>query len=326
MVFQLPQDIRIGWIGLGEMGLGMATNLQKYLSSQSQQEYPLTVWNRSPGKSDPVEALGANVAMSMEDLVSKSNVIFTSLSNDSAVASVYETLFNLISRRQESITFVEVSTIHPTTSSEIAERLAAINVCSSGDPHRACHTYLQCPVFGRPPAAHAAELIWVASGLSEAIDRLTPYFGSMSRKMIDLHTTNVGAASSFKLIGNFFVMGTIELLAEGLNLSERIDGIDSKAVLQFIEAYFPTPSWINYSQKMVDRSTTKDGGFTVNLAVKDVGHMRSLAASHQTSLPTADLAYRHLRNLQEEGKGNQDWSSLINVLREGPSPSSPCRE
>ncbi|KAF9356632.1 hypothetical protein BGX26_004981 [Mortierella sp. AD094] len=295
------EDIRIGWIGLGEMGLGMATNLQKYLASHSSH---LTVWNRSPGKSDSVQELGAHVASSIEDLVSKSNVIFTSLSNDAAVENVYGQLFALAAKIQEPMIFVEVSTIHPSVATKNAEQLAAY-------PQ---HSYLQCPVFGRPPAAHAAQLVWVTSGNAEAIQKLNPYFASMSKSTVDLKTTNVGSASSFKLIGNFFVVGTIELLAEGLTLAERVD-IDKQAMLNFIQTFFPTPSWITYSQKMADQSTTKAGGFAVDLGLKDVGHMRKLAAEHGATLPTADLAYKHLQVLKDEGKGDQDWSSIIDVLR-----------
>ncbi|KAG0243191.1 6-phosphogluconate dehydrogenase family protein [Mortierella sp. GBAus27b] len=310
MAHQGPQDIKIGWIGLGEMGLGMATNLQKYLASQ-EQATPLTVWNRSPGKTDSLQALGAVVASSIDELVSKNNVIFTSLSNDAAVENVYSQLFALARERQDPLIFVEVSTIHPTTATKNLEHLAAVNTANTSTRH----TYLQCPVFGRPPAAHAAQLVWIASGEAESVERLRPYFGAMSRKVIDLQTTNVAAASSFKLIGNFFVVGTIELLAEGLNLAERVDGINPKVVLDFIETFFPTPSWIGYSQKMADRSTSKEGGFAVDLGLKDVGHMRRMAQDHNTSLPTADLAYKHLTTLKEQGKGDQDWSSLIDVLR-----------
>ncbi|KAG0266727.1 hypothetical protein BG011_001186 [Mortierella polycephala] len=305
---QPTQDIKIGWIGLGEMGLGMATNLQKYLASHSAQ---LTVWNRTLSKADSVHALGAHVATSIEDLVSKSNVIFTSLSNDAAVDSVYSQLIPLASQTQQPIVFIETSTIHPNQATKNAQQLSSYSQ----------HKYLQCPVFGRPPAAHAAQLVWVASGDAEAIQKLRPYFSSMSASIIDLKSTDVAAASSFKLIGNFFVVGTIELLAEGLNLAEKV-GVDQQAVLQFIQTFFPTPSWTGYSQKMVDGSTSKEGGFAVDLGMKDVRHMRDLAAQNGASLPTADLAYKHLKALQDQGKGDQDWSSIINTLRETPAPQS----
>ncbi|KAF9196338.1 hypothetical protein BGZ50_000740 [Haplosporangium sp. Z 11] len=305
---QPTQNIKIGWIGLGEMGIGMAINLQKYLASQSAQ---LIVWNRTPSKADSVQALGAHVATSVEELVSKSNVVFTSLSNDAAVDSIYSQLISLASQTQKPMIFIETSTIHPSQATKNAQQLSSYSQ----------HKYLQCPVFGRPPAAHAAQLIWVASGDAEAIQKLRPYFSSMSKAIIDLKSTDVATASSFKLIGNFFVMGTIELLAEGLNLAEKV-GIDQQAVLQFIHTFFPGPSWTGYSQKMADRSTSKEGGFPVDLGLKDVGHIRDLAAQNGASLPTADLAYKHLKTLQDQGKGEQDWSSIINVLREMPASQS----
>ncbi|KAG0196522.1 hypothetical protein BGX28_010030 [Mortierella sp. GBA30] len=305
---QLPQDINIGWIGLGEMGLGMALNLQKYLSSQSKQ---LTVWNRSPGKSEAIQQQGAHVASSIEEVVSKSNVIFTSLSTDVAVEDIYSQLLTFSSQIQQPIIFVETSTIHPIVSVKNAQLFA---------PYPQ-HTYLQCPVFGRPPAAHAAQLIWVASGNQDAIEILKPYFASMSRKLIDLKTSDVTRGSSFKLIGNFFVVGTIELLAEGLTLAEKVN-VDHEAVLDFFSAIFPGPAFAGYSQKMLSGSTSKEGGFPVDLGLKDVGHIRQLAADHDAIVPTADLAYKHLEVLQSQGKGDQDWSSVINVLRDAKAPQT----
>ncbi|KAF9541888.1 hypothetical protein EC957_002593 [Mortierella hygrophila] len=301
---QTTQDIRIGWIGLGEMGYGMAKNLNSYLASHGSY---LTVWNRSPGKTDAIKEQGAHVATSIENLASTSNVIFTSLANDAAVENVYEQLVQLTSKVQEQIIFIDTSTIHPTTATKVSQLVAAY-------PQ---HRHLQCPVFGRPDRAHAAQLVWVASGDSATIEKLQPYFGSMSKNTIDLKTTDVSKASSFKLMGNFFVVGTIELLAEGFALAEKVD-IDKNAMLEFIESFFPTPSWIGYSQKIAAGSTEKAGGFPVTLGLKDVGHMRTLAADHGATLPTADIAYRNLEKLKAQGKGDQDWSSIIEVLREGP--------
>jgi 3-hydroxyisobutyrate dehydrogenase-like beta-hydroxyacid dehydrogenase len=299
------QNIRIGWIGLGEMGYGMAKNLNAYLVSQGSH---LTVWNRSPGKTDAIQQQGAHVADSVESLASISNVIFTSLSNDAAVENVYEQLLQVASKSQEQIIFVDTSTIHPSTATKVSQLVSVY-------PQ---HRHLQCPVFGRPDRAHSAQLVWVASGDAAAIEKLQPYFASMSQKTIDLKTHDVSKASAFKLLGNFFVVGTIELLAEGITLAEKID-IDKNAVLGFIESFFLSSSWIGYSQKIASGSTDKAGGFSAELGLKDVGHMRKLAAEHGATLPTADVAYRHLEKLKAQGKGDQDWSSIAEVLREGPS-------
>ncbi|KAG0051762.1 hypothetical protein BGZ83_003326 [Gryganskiella cystojenkinii] len=341
-LFHLKQQDRIGWIGLGEMGYNMANNLQRYLSSRS---LTMTVWNRSPEKSQKMHNHGARVAKTLEDLVAQSNIIFTSLANDAAVEEIYETLIDLAGQVDHSIIFVETSTIYPTLATELSERITSM-------PGKQ-HVYLQCPVFGRPSVAKAAKLVWVTSGDEKAIKKMCLYFTTMSKQIIHLKTPNVASACSFKLVGNFFVVGSMELLAEGLTLAEKAD-VDQDAVLKFIEVFFPTPSWTEYSKKMVESSrnvntsnapkdlkksitskftssnkkdkagSSPGAGFSVDLGLKDVGHMRRLARESGAALPTADLAYEHLLAVQEQGRGDKDWSNMISSLRVSASiPASP---
>ncbi|KAF9093212.1 hypothetical protein BGX29_010044 [Mortierella sp. GBA35] len=300
-----PQGIQVGWIGVGEMGYGMGKNLNSYLVSQGSR---LNVWNRTTSKTDCLKQDGAYIATSIEDLVSKSNIIFTSLSNDAAVESIYKELLKHADTIQDPIIFVETSTIHPHLTAKNAELLSAY-------PQ---HTYLQCPVFGRPDRALAGQLVWVTSGNAEAIEKVRPYIGSMAKGTIDLHTPDVTKGSSFKLLGNFFVAGSMELLAEGLVLAEKVN-IEQKAVFELINGLFGSPVWIGYSQKIAGGHTSKVGGYPIDLGLKDVGHMRTLAAEHGASLPTADITYKHFETMQAEGKGDQDWTSLIEVIREGPA-------
>ncbi|KAF8972831.1 hypothetical protein BGZ46_010033 [Entomortierella lignicola] len=302
-LFHIKQQDRIGWIGLGEMGYYMANNLQRYLASL---HLNMTVWNRDPAKSAKMHNQGAHVAKSIEDLVAQSNIIFTSLANDAAVEEIYVQLIDLASQVDHSIIFVETSTIYPALATKLSKQLSQY-------PQ---HVYLQCPVFGRPPVAKAAKLIWVTSGDEKAIKKMCLYFTTMSKSIIHLKTTDVAKACNFKLIGNFFVAGTMELLAEGLTLAEKSD-VAQESVLKFIETFMPAPVWLEYGQKMVNGvvSDTKDG-FSVDLGLKDVGHMRQLAQESGASLPTADLVHKHLKAVQDKGLGQQDWSSLINSLRE----------
>ncbi|KAG0365439.1 NAD binding domain of 6-phosphogluconate dehydrogenase-domain-containing protein [Gamsiella multidivaricata] len=301
-LFHLKQQDRIGWIGLGEMGYSMANNLHRYLASL---HLNMTVWNRDPAKSAKLHHHGAHVAKSIEDLVAQSNIIFTSLADDAAVEEIYTQLIDLAGQVDHSIIFVETSTIYPALATKLYKQLSVY-------PQ---HTYLQCPVFGRPPVAKAAKLIWVTSGDEKAIKKMCLYFTTMSKSIIHLKTTDVAKACNFKLLGNFFFVGTMELLAEGLTLAEKAD-VDQESVLKFIEALFPAPTWLEYSRKMANGDVSHtEAGFSVDLGLKDVGHMQKLALDSGASLPTADLAYRHLKMVQDQGLGGQDWSSLINSLR-----------
>ncbi|KAG0196320.1 hypothetical protein BGX28_010300 [Mortierella sp. GBA30] len=333
-LFHLKQQDRIGWIGLGQMGFNMAGNLQRYLASRS---LTMTVWNRTPAKSAKMhQKHGVHVAKSIEDVVAQSNIIFTSLANDAAIEEIYEILIDLAGQVDHSIIFVETSTIYPTLATQLKERLAPL-------PQ---HTYLQCPIFGNPSAAKAAKLIWVTSGDHKAIKKMCLYFTTMSKNIIHLRTTEVAKAASFKLVGNFFVVGTLELLAEGLTMAEKAD-VDQESVLKFIETFFPVPLWSEYSSKMTPLSTSTsssrssssngiikskvskkkskdEGWFSVDQGLKDVGHMRRLAQETGASLPTADLAYDHLQVVKDQGKGDQDWSKMIGALRVS-TPSSSSR-
>ncbi|KAF9183801.1 hypothetical protein BGZ51_003755 [Haplosporangium sp. Z 767] len=302
-ILHLKQQDRIGWVGLGEMGFNMASNLHRYLASI---HLSITVWNRTPARSAKMRQHGVRVADSLEDVVAQSNIIFTSLANDAAVEEVYSRLIDLAAQVDHSIIFVETSTIYPTLAAELSKQISALQK----------HTYLQCPVFGRPSAAKAAKLIWVTSGDEKVIQKMCLYFTTMSKSIIHLRTTDVTKASKFKLIGNFFVVGSMELLAEGLTLAEKAE-VGQENMLKFIETFFPAPSWLEYSRKMVEGSAVSDKnvGFSVELGLKDVGHMRQLAWDSGASLPTADLAHRHLKALKDQGCGDQDWSSLINSLR-----------
>ncbi|KAF9582370.1 hypothetical protein BGW38_000290 [Lunasporangiospora selenospora] len=306
----MTPDIKIGFIGLGEMGIHMAANLQTYLVSQSLPS--ITVWNRTQEKAAPVQALGAHVADTVDELVERSNVIFTCLSNDAVVETMYEQLFALVKRQDSPVTFVDTSTIYPSLPKKLAEDLAQISPM---------HTYLQCPVFGRPPAAKAAQLVWVASGDAKAIERLNPYFMAMSKSIIDLKTSDVSRGSALKLLGNFFIVGSVELLAEGFNFAERAN-LDKEAVLTWVRTVFPAPPWIGYSQIIADGSMAKAGGFAADLGLKDVNHMRQLASESGAYLPSADLAQKHLQTVHEKGMGDQDWTAILHVVREMSEPKN----
>ncbi|KAF8925184.1 hypothetical protein BGZ47_003446 [Haplosporangium gracile] len=123
----------------------MVKNFHSYLASHGSH---LTIWNRSPEKTSSLQNEGAQIASSIQDLASNSTIIFTSLSNDAAVEAVYKQLIARASTTQESIIFVETSTIHPSIAAKNLELLSTY-------PQ---HTYLQCPVFGRPDRTLAGQL------------------------------------------------------------------------------------------------------------------------------------------------------------------------
>ncbi|GJJ78551.1 hypothetical protein EMPS_10910 [Entomortierella parvispora] len=288
---------------------------------------------------------GAVVATSIESLLANTNIVFTSLSNDAAVESVYGVLLEEARLRSDPIVFVETSIIYPTLVTQLATQLA------STSPH---HRYLQHPVFGRPAAAAAAQLVWVTSGDATTLQALRPYIESMSRAILDLKTEDVARASAFKLLGNFLVVGTIELLAEGFALGEK-NAIAEGDVLKLIDLMFASPVWLGYSKLIVDQiqktadtssstevkdsregqsgqdktdqgtaggttmplvASSQPRGFPVTLSLKDMGHMCQLAKDSGARLPTADVVHQNLKTMEARGYGDQDWTTMVKALEE----------
>jgi 3-hydroxyisobutyrate dehydrogenase-like beta-hydroxyacid dehydrogenase len=228
---------RIAFIGLGAMGLPMATNLQNYLKSQNKE--PLMVYNRTISKTESLVKIGA-IAAQLKQIAEQANIIFTSLANDEAVNQVYnELLKSLKPNEGKSLIFIEMSTIYPTTIVNIKEKVERMpNV------HLLC-----CPVWGPPVAARNAQLFIITSGHKPAIDHVMPLFIPVLGKKTVTVGEDTTKAAKFKLIGNFFVGGVIELLSEGMTLADKT-GIERDKLMEFIDLMFPFGSFQNYGKHL----------------------------------------------------------------------------
>ncbi|KAG0046744.1 hypothetical protein BGZ83_008076 [Gryganskiella cystojenkinii] len=295
---------KVGWIGLGALGFETTQHLQKYLHSKSQQN--LTVWNRSVEKSQKLAEIDPTiqVASSVDDLFARSNIIFTSLANDPAVIEVYDILIRCAERATTKVIFVETGTIYPELAQSLQKRLSSL-------PQR--HIYLQCPVFGRPEAARAGQLLWVASGDAKTIDRLHPMFRSMSREVLDLKSEDVAAGCTLKLIGNFMLMAQTEILAESINLARK-SNLDPQHVISFVDAFLPAPAIKNSARSLASGAEDED---TVNslltIASKDLTCARRWAQTCGAPLPTANLILDHYKTAREKGF-DKDWNFMVNSI------------
>jgi len=134
----------------------------------------------------------------------------------------------------------------------------------------------------------------------------------MGRKIIDVGS-NVERAASFKLNGNFLILGIIEILAEGMTLAEKT-GVGSELLYEFIKEFLPAPSFLGYGKKILGNEFD-DAGFTVTGGLKDANHLRRLAASVDATIPVIDLAHQHLITSRANGGVEKDWSSLVSGPR-----------
>ncbi|KAF9375017.1 hypothetical protein CPB97_011753 [Podila verticillata] len=295
---------KVGWIGLGALGFETTQNLQKYLQSKSQPN--LTVWNRSAEKTQKLIEIDPTIqaATSIEDIFAQSNIIFTSLANDPAVIEVYEILIRCAETARTQVIFVETGTIYPELARGLQKRLSNL-------PQR--HIYLQCPVFGRPEAAKAGQLLWVASGHAGTIARLHPMFMSMSYEVLDLKDEDVAAGCTMKLIGNFMIMAQTEILAEGINLARK-SNLDPQHVIAFVDAFLPAPVIKNSARRLASNDEAEVAVDTLlTIASKDLTCVNRWAQTCGAPLPTANLVLDHFKTAREKGF-DKNWGFMINSI------------
>ncbi|KAJ7660129.1 NAD-P-binding protein [Mycena polygramma] len=312
--------LQIGYVGLGGMGGTMARNLAKYRAAHAQDSPPMMVWNRSPAKGEKLLAeLGQDkirVARSLDQVVTGCDIIFTSLANDEAVKSVYQQFAATLAKAppQRNKIFVESSTTFPTLAQELEALITSAPHCK----------LITCPVFGTPLVAEAAQLIIVMSGDQQSKAEVAPMLvPAVGRMVIDLGE-DLEKAPTFKLIGNSMILGTLEVLAESYTLAEKA-GIGASDVHRYVQAMFPAPGMMRYSERISQEDFDVAAGFSIDGGIKDASHIRQLTAIHNSPMPCTDIAHQHLitaravqKSKVQSGKETVDvldWSSLVTGAR-----------
>ncbi|KAJ1910630.1 hypothetical protein IWQ60_010554 [Tieghemiomyces parasiticus] len=256
---------RVAWIGLGNLGLPIAQNLQTVLTQATTStevaaslpfavEPALTVYNRTTGKAAPIQALGGQLAPSIAEVAETCQIIFTCLANDQAVGAVFRELISTLRARQEAgraptspVYLVDVSTVSEALVTELNE---SIQLLTAAQPSSVPIYYLRCPVFGPPAAAQSAALVWVLSGPDAARAAIKGLvLPGLGRASIDMGT-DIIKGSNMKLLGNYFITATIESLSEAGTLAEAA-GLGTAKALEFIELMFPFGSYLGYCRKQV---------------------------------------------------------------------------
>ncbi|KAK9321225.1 NAD binding domain of 6-phosphogluconate dehydrogenase-domain-containing protein [Lipomyces orientalis] len=294
--------VQVAFFGLGNMGQAMANNL----ATKGNLDSPLIIWNRSTKKSEEF-AKGKNitVAPSIEDAVAKSDIIFSCLSNDEAISSVYNVALKVPGGVKGKV-FSECSTIHPDTTRQLEQVTKAAGA-----------EFVASPVFGAPAAAAVGALVFVTAGSKSGLEKIQPYLvGVMGRLVIDLSDDpDVGKALILKVAGNTIILGMVEALSEGHVLAEK-SGLGTENFEKFIAALFGQSPYLAYSKRLTTGDYVREQPlFGVDLAAKDARHALSLAKSSGTALPVTEIAAKHLAEVKEEMGEKGDIASIYGVLR-----------
>jgi 3-hydroxyisobutyrate dehydrogenase-like beta-hydroxyacid dehydrogenase len=279
--------MKIAFIGLGQMGSGMARNLLRA-------GHELSVYNRSVEKARAIA--GARVADSPAEACRGAEAASTMLADDHALEAMVFGERGVMAGLSEGAMHLGASTI----STEMARRLAAAHE-SRGQG------YLSSPVFGRPDAAEAKRLVVVVAGAREKIEAFEPVFEAMGRA-----TFIVGdepwQANATKLCGNFMIMSMLEAFGEAFATLRKSD-VDPRKFLEIMNALFQSPVYANYGQMVADEKF-EPAGFALKLGLKDARLVLKTSDEVNSPMPMASVIRDRMLDAMAHGQGEMDWSSV----------------
>jgi 3-hydroxyisobutyrate dehydrogenase len=276
---------KVGFIGLGNMGHPMAKNLEKA-------GFYLSVYNRTAEKAEDFKEK-SKVCSTVSELVQNSDIIFTMLTNDTAVKAVYEEIFT------QNITgklFIDMSTISPEASREMADTIKI----KEG-------RFIDAPVAGSTKPAAEGTLIILAGGEEKDIERAKPYLQKLGKVIKHLGENGKGIAA--KLSVNYFISIIYQGLAETILFSDKL-GIDRKDMLEIINesasgsgaTKVKTPLLINDQY---------EPAFALDLMLKDI----LLAKNAGADFPLSKTLIETYQSAHDAGFGKDDVIGIINYLK-----------
>lgn len=290
--------LRVGFLGLGTMGLPMATNVAKA-------GFPLTVWNRTASKAQPLLSLGAKAGKGPAQVAAEVDVVVTMVSRPQDVEQIVLGPDGVADGLRSGGALVDMSTVSPATSRKLAGAVAA----KQGE-------FLDCPVVGSKGPATDGTLVILAGGLAQTLAKCRPVLSAMGKTII--HAGNVGSGSALKLATNLLLGHLMAGFSEALALSTRA-GLDPSRLLEVIEAStFHSPWYRGKGTPMLR------GDFSTHFALKhmekDFTLMRQLADEVGAALPVTDAVRAAFSQAEAAGFGEQDYSALFaHLMRHEPT-------
>jgi 3-hydroxyisobutyrate dehydrogenase len=283
---------RVGYIGLGIMGRGMARNLLKA-------GFEPRVWNRTASRMDELAAEGAIATTSPADLAAQSDIIITCVSDTPDVEAVILGENGVIEGAQAGALVIDMSTISPQATQAIAAKLAEGGV-----------QMLDAPVSGGSEGAARGTLSIMVGGAAAQVERAMPVFQAMGKTIT--HVGGTGAGQTVKLVNQILVVGNMLAAAEAL-LFAQAGGVDLQKALAAVVGG-AAGSWMlsNRGPQVLARDWRP--GFTIDLQQKDIRLVLSAADELGVPLPGTALIFQLYRTLQAQGLGAEGNHALVKAL------------
>jgi len=286
--------MRLGFIGLGQMGAGIAANLLKA-------GHEVHVWNRSPAKAEPLVAEGAILAATPRAAAEGAVAVFTMLAEDDALFGVLEGEDGVLAGLAKGALHVS----HSTISVAASDRIAGLHAERG-------QLYVAAPVFGRPAVAAAGQLWIVASGEPGAIDTAQPLFDVIGRTVFRVGD-KPSAANLVKLAGNFMILSTVEAYGEAVALAER-GGIGRETLIEVLSGTIFDGTIHKIYGPLIAGERYRPAGFAAPLGLKDMRLAGEAASTLGVTMPLLDLVKLHLTETVKTEGSDVDITAMAATI------------
>ena len=279
---------KIGFVGLGIMGMPMSKNLMKA-------GHELVVFDIVPEKVDEAVAAGAAKGASAKDVAAAVDIVITMLPDGPDVEAAVLGENGILEGAKSGSAVVDMSSINPLTAQKVGAALEAKGV-----------DFLDAPVSGGEPKAIDGTLAIMVGGKQEVFDKMKPVLECMGASVT--LTGAIGAGNVTKLANQIIVACNIAAMGEALTLATKA-GLDPEDVFNAIKGGLAGSTVLNAKAPMVISRNFKPG-FRINLHQKDLRNTLLAAESLSVPLPMTSLVQQMLVTLMNDGKGDLDHSAI----------------
>ena len=282
--------MNIGFIGIGLMGFPISKNLIK-------SGYNLKAYNRSQDKADRLKEFGAEISLSIKEVVTNVDVVITMLTDDAAVEKVMSS-DEFISNIKEGATVIDMSSVNPVITKKYADILKEKNI-----------NYLDAPVSGGTIGAEEASLAIMVGGDEKTFKQCYDLLKILG------NPTLVGPVTSGQIskLANQIIVGvTIGAVAEAVTLCEKSGTNPNKMIEALSGGWADSKILQTHGKRMISKDFSPKGKTTTQL--KDMTNIINAGKAVETHLPISSLIKEMYKDLVADGHGNTDHSSLYNVI------------
>ena len=284
---------RIGFIGLGNMGRPMASNLVR-------KGFPLVVFDVNPDPVRELGQLGARAAADCAAVAAGSDIVVTMLPDSASVEEVLLGSGGVLAHLQAGGAVMDMSTVDPLLTDRVAAAAAGKGIA-----------FVDAPVGRLASHAERGESLFMAGGAEEAVARVKPLLEAMGTTIH--HCGGAGAGMRTKLVNNYLAIVSCAFNAEALALSQRF-GLSLEKTLDVIHGTTATNGQLKmaWAAKVLKGDT--EPGFTIDLAHKDLTLIVDAANAIKVPMPIGAAARESFSAARTQGQGARDFSAMVDVL------------